>query len=174
MTTLWIGIDPGLTGAVAWYLDRDHMGVIDTPTVTVTKGKSRKPRLVPAEMGRVLHGTRTANAREIADWQLTPDEIAVALEEGIAMPRQSSTSTFATGRGIGTWEGILAGIGWPYTLVAPATWKKALGIPAGSDKGASRLLAARLFPELASEVCRVRDDGRAEALLIMEWRRRQG
>ena len=94
------------------------------------------------------------------------------VERQIAMPRQASTSTFATGRGQGIIEGLLTGLSIPYEMVDSAKWKKAMGIPAGSDKGASRVMAMRLFPHLADRLGRVKDDGRAEALLLAEYLRR--
>lgn len=154
MTHTIIGIDPGLSGAVAAYMPEIGWQVWDTPVATV-KGSRRD--YLTAEMRRILVSV--------------PNPVA-ALERGIAMPRQSSSTTYTTGRGGGLWEGILAGLGIPYELVEPAKWKRAMGLT-GQDKGGSRVLAQRLFPEIAEQFARVKDDGRAEACLIAEWRRRQ-
>ena len=154
--SVYVGIDPGVGGAFALVFANGDAGVWDTPVATV-KG-SRRDYLV-AEMAGLL--TRAAVT-------------AAAIEQGIAMPRQSSHTTYVTGRGGGLWEGMLAALGIPYELVRAQDWKKALGIPPGSNKGASRVLASRLFPKLASQLRRVSDDGRAEALLIAEYRRRLG
>lgn len=155
---IYIGIDPGMNGAVASLLPDGHLAVWDTPTVPVKKGND----YLVASMVQILQ-----RARMVGD-------VAAVLEQGIAMPRQASTSTFKTGRGIGLWEGALAGLGIPYELVRPAQWKKAMGMPAGSDKTASRSYAQRLFPASCDQFQRVKDDGRAEAALLAEWRRRQG
>jgi len=93
-------------------------------------------------------------------------DVKAAIEAPFAMPRQASNTTLLQGRGYGLAEGILVGCGVSYEAVAPARWKKAMSIPAGSEKGASRVLASRLFPYLAPQLARVKDDGRAEALLL--------
>jgi len=55
-----------------------------------------------------------------------------------------------------------------YTLVAPATWKRALGgIPA--EKDAARARASQLMPSASGYWARKKDDGRAEAALIAFW-----
>lgn len=156
--TIFIGIDPGLSGGVAILWPSGTVEVYDTPTAKSGKGSD----YLTASMVELLWGVRF------------PELPVAALEQGMAMPRQGSTSTFKTGRGCGLWEGILAGLGIPYELVAPQRWKRALGLPAGADKSASRLYAQRLFPQVADRFARVRDDGRAEAALLAEWRRRQG
>ena len=58
----------------------------------------------------------------------------------------------------------------PYARV----WKKGLGLTDSSKayvdkKEASRLMALDLYPELADELKRKKDNGRAEALLLIEW-----
>lgn len=153
--TTFIGIDPGLGGAVA-FLDGDELEVYDTP-VAVVKG-TRREYLV-GSMASLL-ATRTGGK--------------AALEAGIPMPRQATNTTYLMGRGGGLWEGLLAASGMTYDLVPPQRWKKAMGIPPRSDKGASRVLASRLFPACAHLFARVRDDGRAEAALLAMYRKRIG
>ena len=52
----------------------------------------------------------------------------------------------------------------------PAVWKKDLGIYGRRfTKEDSRSLALELFPELADELRRKKDHGRAESLLIAAW-----
>lgn len=161
--TVFVGIDPGLTGAVAILWPDADPEVVDTPTTRVGKGND----YLAASMANILASVKLACMGRAGE------RVAAALEQGIAMPKQSSSSTFKTGRGGGLWEGILAGLGIPYELVTPRRWKLALGMPIGADKSASRLYAQRLFPAVADRLARVKDDGRAEALLIAEWRRRQ-
>lgn len=155
----YIGIDPGLSGAVAAIWPDGVVQVWDTPVVTVRK--SRRDYLT-ADMATILRNV-----------QGNSESVMAMVERGIPMPRQSSSTTYTTGRGGGLWEGILAGLGIGYELVAPRDWKKKIGLPVGADKGASRLLAQRLFPQSAKLFSRVRDDGRAEALLMAEYLRRQ-
>ena len=69
------------------------------------------------------------------------------------------------------WEGMLVMAGVPYELVRPAAWKKIMGVSA--DKGEARVMAQKLFPQIAQQFSRVKDDGRAEAALIAEFARRK-
>lgn len=156
---VFIGIDPGLTGAVAILWPDGHAEVMDTPTTRVARGSD----YLAASMADIVMSVIITE----------PRGVAAALEQGMAMPKQGLTSTFKTGRGVGLWEGILAGLGVAYELVPSQRWKRGLGLPVGSDKSASRLYAQRLFPAIAERFARVKDDGRAEAALIAEWRRRQ-
>lgn len=152
---IFIGIDPGLNGAVA-VLTHDGLIVADTPTVSVARGND----YLVTEMAALL---RCPGA-----------DVRCALEAGIAMPRQSVSSTAKQFRGVGLWEGMLAALGIPYELVAPRQWKHDVGLPVGAGKGESRVLASRLFPALADQFARAKDDGRAEAALLAEWSRRRG
>ncbi|MDO8605136.1 MAG: hypothetical protein Q7R40_01240, partial [Phaeospirillum sp.] len=53
----------------------------------------------------------------------------------------------------------------------PGVWKRTLGL-LKADKAASRARAVELYPEVAGRLTRVKDHGRAEALLLAEWLRR--
>ena len=92
------------------------------------------------------------------------------VEQAQAMPKQGVSSTFKTGYGYGLIIGVLAGLGIPYQTVTPAVWKRAMGLW-GKDKEASRALARSLWPE--APLGRKMDHGRAEALLLAEYGRRQ-
>lgn len=151
----YLGIDPGLGGAVACIYG-DSVWVRDIPSVVV-KGSRRD----------YLAGQF---AQLIAPYRDRP--ATVTIETPIAMPRQASNTTMKQGLGYGLALGICAAYGLRVELVAPAKWKKLMAIPPGSDKGASRVLACQLFPALDGELARVRDDGRAEALLLAEVGRR--
>ncbi len=153
---IFVGIDPGLSGAVGIITENAGLVVFDTPVVAAKKGHEY---IVPAMSGLLVGCGHNVRA---------------ALETAIAMPRQSSATTLKQGRGVGIWEGILAALGIPYELVAPRTWKSSIGLPVGAEKGESRALAARLFPASADYFARVKDDGRAEAALLAEWGRRRG
>lgn len=143
--TAILGIDPGESGAIA-HLHNGQYGfdVYDMP-----------PN--PADLAELI-GT-------LGDIEM------VYLEKAQAMPKQGVSSTFNYALGYGTLIGILAARSIPYTLVTPSVWKRALGLT-GKPKDASRALARSLFPH--ASLSRVKDHGRAEALLIAEWGRRHG
>lgn len=153
MSRLILGIDPGHTGAVALIDSEGNLLEIwDTPLI----GKEYDIR----GMGNILRDN-------------LPHGCAIELQH--AMPRQGVTSTFTTGYGYGLWTAFLYAYGIKHDVVRAQDWKKALGIPAGSDKSESVAAAQRLFPsgEFTGPKGGIKD-GRADAALIAEWRRRQG
>lgn len=152
MTTCTIGIDPGLGGAIAILPDGV---VIDTPAVIVANGKTRRHVYLPGEMARIVR-------------EYSGDGCHAYLEAVHSMPGQGVRSMFSMGHGFGLWEGILAALGVPYTLVTPQRWKREM-MGSVTDKDAARVRAVQLFPHLAGEMARVKDHGRAEALLIAEY-----
>ena len=75
---------------------------------------------------------------------------------------------FSFGRSRGIIEGTLGALAVPVQMVAPASWKRRVGIPPGrvGTKDAARSEAIRRWPARADLFARVMDDGRAEAALI--------
>jgi crossover junction endodeoxyribonuclease RuvC len=73
---------------------------------------------------------------------------------------------FRFGCSYGATKMALAACGIPYTVVAPAKWKPAVGIQTGADKEQSRLRALQLFPDQAANLTRKKDHARADAMLL--------
>lgn len=150
-----IGVDPGASGAVAILEDTGQLvQVFDMPAVEIQVGGKAKRRVAPEMLASELrlynvHGT-----------------VAV-VEQVSAMPGQGVSSMFAFGQAYGLVLGVLAGLWIPTKTVTPSAWKKALKLNTGKD--AARAKAAQLWPQMASEFKRVKDDGRAEAALIANW-----
>lgn len=90
----------------------------------------------------------------------------IFIEQVGAMPGQGVTSMFNFGDRFGFVKALAYSAGVPVSFVRPQEWKKGVGIPVGSEKGASRIRASQLFPNDADKWSRVRDDGLAEAALI--------
>lgn len=168
-----VGIDPGRTGAVAFtsFKNRVDPVVIDIPVISVTtttmrkgkKAKTTKNEFDYQEIVRVLDPL--IDAKEEVD-------IEFILERGQPRPKDSSMTSFSIGLGFGMWHLYFVAFGFRYTLARPSVWKKKMGLTK-KDKSASRILAKQLFPS-ASEFLRcVGDDGRAEALLLAEFSRRE-
>lgn len=93
----------------------------------------------------------------------------VYIEKAQAMPGQGVTSMFKYGMHYGHLTGMLALLRIPYVEVSPQTWKRVMGLTA--EKADSRAMAQKLFPE--ASLSRKKDHGRAEALLLAEFGRRQ-
>lgn len=155
---IYIGIDPGLSGAVAVIGDVP-LEVTDTPTALVEGDSTKRKYLVPAM------------AALLKPYSYNGDVLAV-LENVHSMPKQGVASSFCFGEGKGMWEGILAAYGIPTELVSPQRWKKEIMADQGKDKSAARFKAMALFPSFAGQLKLVKHDGRAEALLMAEYARR--
>lgn len=143
-----IGIDPGVSGAVAILSARGVFAVHDMPTVTV----GRKAR-------------REVDAHSLAELLRPLADGAVAIvERQSARPGQGVVSMFGLGRSLGAVLGVMAGLSIPVRMVAASVWKAALGVPV--DKALARARASELLPAGAGDWRRVKDHGRAEAALL--------
>lgn len=154
-----IGIDPGLSGAVAVLTGTDSLAVLDMPTMTVERNGKAKRQVSATELAEIIYTMKNDNCH-------------VFVEKVSAMAGQGVTSVFSFGRSFGMIEGILAAFKLPVTYVAPATWVKAVG--RGQGKDASRARAMEIFPNNQTDFKRVKDDGRADAALIAYWGSRHG
>jgi len=156
-----IGIDPGLSGAIALIERIDgeiRLEVFDVPIHQIKRGKSAKKELDAHTLaGIFLRGSLRK-----------PQPYHAFIERVGAMPGQGVSSMFAFGKVYGAMLACVACFGLPYTLVTPVAWKKATGVPVGegASKDGSRARASQLMPQHASLWARVKDDGRAEAALI--------
>jgi len=144
-----IGIDPGISGAIARYNSSEasaatQLIIWDMPILEVNKKKTISPYLV-------------ANILKEA-------AAPVYIEKVAAMPNQGVTSMFNFGKGFGVILGAAAGLGLQTTQVTPQQWMKALKCQRGKD--ANRQRACELFPQYADMFARKKDDGRADAALL--------
>jgi crossover junction endodeoxyribonuclease RuvC len=152
-TLRYCGIDPGLSGAVAFIRpDAAHphnrLAVYDAP-------------LVGGEFDGV------AFAKLLAE--RLPD--MAAIEHAFSRPGQGVASTFKFGKTFGQALGVIQALGIPYELVSPSVWKKSFKISPSSPKDASRLVCRRLYP--GADIPLKRHHGRADAILIAHfaWQR---
>jgi crossover junction endodeoxyribonuclease RuvC len=152
-----IGIDPGISGAVAIFKDGKLDTIHDMPTLKIASGKTMKSHISAIGLVRILE-TSTL---------VTDNQTHIVIEKVGAMPGQGVTSMFNFGRSAGLIEGCIVAKNIPHTYVTPQTWTKAVGRAAGKD--ASRMRAMELFPAQADLFKRAKDDGRADACLIAHW-----
>ncbi len=153
-----IGIDPGVTGAVAIFRHASLSTVFDIPSMRDTNKSKRK---VDVER---LH--------DLFDEHLWPIEEAfrVYLELSHAMPGQGVSSMFSYGRTSGLIEGLLAGLGFtntesPIKKVPPAVWKRRLNLLSNAHaKEAAMKKAKVLYPH--APLTLAKHHNRAEAILI--------
>jgi len=144
-----LGIDPGLSGAMALLTAGGDLDVWDMPTLQIDRNGKQKREL---DLACLVTSIRDAGATEC--W----------FEKVGAMPGQGVSSMFAFGRAVGQVEAAIAACGIPISYVTPQAWKRQLSVPTGKD--AARLRASQLMPAYATEWRLVKHDGRAEAALI--------
>jgi len=150
---IYIGIDPGLNGAIAFLdTEKGHLSVVDMPTFEVKRNNKAKREVSPHGISDVL--------------SLSQKISGVVLERVGAMPGQGVTSVFSFGRSVGVIEGVLAAEHIPVSIVTPQAWQKAAGVRGGKDGARQR--ACELFPNYAGLFARKKDDGRADAA-CMAW-----
>lgn len=153
---LFIGVDPGLGGGVAFYWP-------DDPTTAVVYD-------MPLERGKKVHAMGIKEL--MLNHHLIPFGIDVhgAVELVGSRPRQQGAFNFGFSTGIV--HGVLGCFAIPILEVSPNKWKPSLGLQRpptetiSENKDRARATASKLFPHLASQLTRKKDDGRAEALLI--------
>ena len=136
------GIDPGATGAIA-LLYSSWAEIHDMPM-----------------LGKEVNGSEVSRIFK----EFTPDHIWLEQVNSFGMGR---TSAYNFGQGVGVLKGVFQAMQIPFTLVTPQKWKKSYGL--SKEKDHSRLLVTRMYPSLADQFVRKKDDGRAEALLIAKY-----
>jgi hypothetical protein len=142
-------IDPGLTGAIAFFFPQapERVSVFDMPVVG--------SEVEFASLARLLrqHGPAAAWVEQVGP-----------------MPTDGAVQAFKFG---GAYQAAKVTVGMcdvPMHLVTPQVWKKALRIGGGKEgKEQARALALRLFPASAEHFARVKDHGRAEAALLARY-----
>lgn len=141
---IYIGIDPGKDGALAWACDDGEI------------------HAVPFDPDAYKNALRAVSGSAI-----------VCLEHVTAMPGQGVTSMFTFGENFGWLKGLLEANEIPYELVRPQKWKKEFGI-SGKNQSidvCKRLFPTVSLRKTAR--CRKDHDGIAEAVLMAEYARRR-
>lgn len=157
--TAVIAIDPGLTGAIAFY-DGHVLDVEDMPT----EARGKKSVVDLAGLWDALGGRFPS-----------PMPVHGIIENVGSMPRQGIASACNFGKTIGACEMALVAAGCELVRVTPQVWKFGVGLQhdpkadTKARKNASRARAIELFPNHAHLFARVKDDGRAEAALMAWW-----
>ena len=141
-----MGVDPGASGAIA--VIRDGVPeVIDMPVGQITIGKSTRNRISPELLAYHLR-------------ELLPVDVAY-VEEVAAMPKQGVSSVFTFGQAHGMILGALPMMRVRVVRVRPQLWQNTI-----KARGDPRPRALELFPSMADQLKRKKDEGRADALLI--------
>lgn len=149
--TIYLGIDPGKTGAIA-AMDAQANVVYcaDTPEI------------------------RYISLALIEIYKISSD-IKGAIEHVHAMPGQGVSSMFTFGSMFGAAQATLATLKIPYLLVQPREWQKRVVPPVEDRKArkeASRRVAIQRYGNSEEYLKRKKDDGRADAMHLADYARR--
>ena len=150
-----IGIDPGLSGAVAILDDLKIFNMFDMPIMP--EGKKNKNQLNSAELVNIIKSNI-----------LTNENTSVIVEQVSAMPGQGVTSMFNFGQTFGAIKGICASLNLPIFFVRPAKWKKHFEL-INSSKDSSRTKAIEMYPYLSDQLAKKKDVNKSDAILIARF-----
>lgn len=149
---LIIGIDPGISGAIAFVSEGKFIAVYDLPTIKIKSKNGTKNRIDLESFSLLIDS-------------YSKDVLTAFIEEvGQIGTKADPFSSFVFGFSTGLVHGVLGAFSIPINTIRPNIWKAFLGLD--SDKNKSMEKAIRLFPEAAKHLTRKMDHGRAEALLI--------
>lgn len=147
-----MGVDGGVTGAVA-ILDRDGtLALFEPYTMRRTNSKNRKE----------VDGPAFKTILQTYTWLNSPIELGL-FERGVGLPGQGGQYKYGFGNGL--MVGIALALDVPYEIVDPARWKQLMRLT-GKSKNDSRARASELMPKYAHLWANKTQHGRAEAALI--------
>ncbi len=150
-----IGIDPGLSGAIAILEDNKVLQIFDMPVMA--EGKKNKRQLNSAQLVNIIKENTQGS-----------EEKAVVVEQVNAMPGQGVTSMFNFGQTFGAIKGICAALNLPIFFVRPTKWKKHFEL-INSSKDSSRTKAIEMYPSLSNQLSKKKDVNKSDAILIARY-----
>ena len=150
-----IGIDPGLSGAIAVVQNNKVLAIYDMPVMA--EGKKNKRQLNSAQLVNIIKENTQGS-----------EEKAVVVEQVNAMPGQGVTSMFNFGQTFGAIKGICAALNLPIFFVRPAKWKKHFEL-INSSKDSSRTKAIEMYPSLSNQLSKKKDVNKSDAILIARY-----
>ena len=150
-----IGIDPGLSGAIAILKDNKVLKIFDMPVMS--EGKKNKRQLNSAQLVDLIRENMSIE-----------DEVAVVVEQVNAMPGQGVTSMFNFGQTFGAIKGVCAALKLPIFFVRPSKWKKHFEL-INSSKDSSRTKVIEMYPTLSDQLAKKKDVNKSDAILIARF-----
>ena len=150
-----IGIDPGLSGAIAIFENKKVTNIYEMPVMS--EGKKNKRQINSAQLVKILRDNIQAN-----------DEVSVVVEQVNAMPGQGVTSMFNFGQSFGAIKGVCAALNLPIFFVRPSKWKKHFEL-INSSKDSSRTKVIEMYPSLSSHLSKKKDANKSDAILIARF-----
>lgn len=155
--SLYIGIDPGLSGGLAITNKTGTIAVFPMPVLDIG-------------------GKKEINIKSLSNWFKSNAYGCkmVGVEIQHAMPKQGVTSMFKIGKGYGIIIGILNALDIPFTEIRANEWQKEMfkGQPKGNTKDLSKKIAQQLYPTIvfkATSKCTNIHDGMTDSALIATY-----
>ncbi len=154
---LVIGIDPGISGAICFFVDGKVKEIVEMPVMA--EGKKNK---------RQINGPQVFNeiSSRISNFQTK--DVMVVIEHVTAMPGQGVTSMFNFGQSLGVLKGICSAMQLSMHFVRPVKWKKYFNL-IKTEKDASRTKVIEIFPYISSQLSKKKDSNKADAVLIASF-----
>ena len=150
-----IGIDPGLSGAIAILENKKVLNIFDMPVMS--EGKKNKRQLNSALLVSLLKENIGQS-----------EEVSIVVEQVNAMPGQGVTSMFNFGQTFGAIKGVCAALELPIFFVRPSKWKKYFEL-INSSKDSSRTKAIEMYPMLSKQLAKKKDVNKSDAILIARF-----
>ena len=150
-----IGIDPGLSGAIAILENNRVLDVFEMPVMA--EGKKNKRQLNSAQLVKLLRNNISKN-----------EDVSVVVEQVNAMPGQGVTSMFNFGQTFGAIKGVCAALELPIFFVRPSKWKKHFEL-INSSKDSSRTKVIEMYPSLSNQLSKKKDVNKSDAILIARF-----
>lgn len=123
MTYTFIGIDPGMSGAIA----KIGAAIDAVPFKDLTE----------KDILNIIGG-----------FIFPPEDSFTFIENVHSMPKQGVASSFKFGMNFGFLKGCVYGFGGRFELVSPQKWQKELGCMSHGDKNVTKAKAQQLFPTM--------------------------
>ena len=143
---IYIGIDPGKSGSIAFLPDHGTPWTVRTDST---------------------HADLVAAIEDVPIITFAQSPAMFALLEYVSSsPQMGVKSAFTFGQSFGALEMLLAATGIPFERITPRKWQAAMGCLTGGDKNVSKRRAQELFPSLKVT------HRNADALLLAELARR--
>lgn len=120
---IWLGVDPGVSGAIA--------AIDDTGRIV---------RIVRND------GTERDTFEALCGYENST--LFALIERVHSMPKQGVASSFKFGQSYGFLRGCLIGAGVPFEEVTPQKWQTAMGCLTKGDKRITKARAQQLFPNV--------------------------
>lgn len=156
---LHLGVDPGLSGALALLTDEGKVvWCRDMPTLRATRSR------------RELDGPTIVAWLEPFRW--SNNGLRMTIELPGVRPMQHASAGIKTGISWGRVVGIAEALAIPFEVVSPQRWQKTIlgDVPKGASKDMARALAQRLWPQ--AELGNRKTQDRSDALCLAEYGRR--